>query len=77
MYPDLFEQALAGDSRSDVVKVTNVDGSAGSHDLLMAALRMNGSEDDSQMLVSASARTPAEIGAFTGASAKRRWRLHR
>jgi len=74
MYPELFKQAVAGTSLANVVTANYSDGEArpplddpGSNrhvlgdDLVMAGL----------------SRTPAEVGAFTGASAKRRWRLHR
>jgi len=71
MYPDLFAQAVAGTSLADVVQMHGTDG--GGRQPLPASL---GADDDELVLAGAS-RTPAEIGAFTGASAKRRWRLHR
>ncbi len=79
MYPDLVKQAVAGTSLADVVTVNRADGtSTRSLDVSMSGLGLGGLETDhDDMLVSTSARTPAEIGAFTGASAKRRWRLHR
>ncbi len=73
MYPDLFQQAVAGNALANVVTVHYADGEARSGlDVPAYAGRPSDRE-----LVSSSARTPAEVGAFTGASAKKRWRLHR
>ncbi len=72
MYPDLFQQAVAGSALANVVSVNYGDGQQ--HETLETSstpARM----DDSHLLVSSSAHVPAEVGAFFGASAKKRWRL--
>jgi hypothetical protein len=72
MYPDLFQQAVAGTSLANVVTVKYTDGEA------RPGLDVpTGGRPDSDLVMADSSRTPAEVGAFTGASAKRRWRLHR
>ena len=73
MYPDLFQQAVAGNALANVVTVHYADGEP-RPGLDLPAYSGGPSERE---LVSSSARTPAEVGAFTGASAKKRWRLHR
>ncbi len=74
MYPDLFERAVAGTHLADVVTVQFADGESRSS---LDVASFTGRPGDDRELVSTSARTPAEVGAFTGATAKRRWRLHR
>ena len=73
MYPDLFQQAVAGSALANVVTVHFADGEARPE---LDVPTSSGRPSDRE-LVSSSARTPAEVGAFTGASAKKRWRLHR
>ena len=75
MYPDLFQQAVAGTSLAGVVTVNYADGEA-RPSLDLATSTGHGSTSD-LVSVGSATRTPAEVGAFTGASAKRRWRLHR
>jgi hypothetical protein len=78
MYPDLFQQAVAGSHLADVVTVKYADGEPRpSLDVLQMSGESFAQDDGEQVLVSASARMPAEVGAFTGASAKKRWRIHR
>jgi hypothetical protein len=73
MYPDLFKQAVAGTSLADVVTLSHADdGSRHPRDADTGAHTPGG-----DLAMAGSSRTPAEVGAFTGASAKRRWRLHR
>jgi hypothetical protein len=75
MYPDLFQQAVAGSRLAEAVTVNFADGE---HRDSLDVSPSPGYADESEFLVSAStsARMPAEVGAFTGASAKkRRWRL--
>ena len=74
MYPDLFEQAVAGTSLANVVKVNYTDGEPRPS---LDAPRSGGPVSEDDLVMAGSSRTPAEVGAFTGASAKRRWRLHR
>ncbi len=73
MYPDLFQQAVAGSHLADVVTVHYADGEPRPG---LDVPTSTGHPSDRE-LVSSSARTPAEVGAFTGASAKKRWKLHR
>ncbi len=75
MYPDLFQQAVAGSSLANVVTVNYADGEA-RPSLDVPTSTGHGSEQflEDEDLVTASARMPAEVGAFSGASAKRRWR---
>jgi len=72
MFPDLFQQAVAGSVLANAVTVNFADGEhRDSLDVPMPSGPHPGSDD----LVSASGRVPAEVGAFIGASArKRRWR---
>lgn len=78
MYPDLFSQALAGSSLANVVTVNYTDGEARPDlDVLLQPGRNSGHYDGNQILVSASARVPAEVGAFSGASARKRRRILR
>jgi len=76
MYPDLFQQAVAGSSLANVVTVNYADGEPRPGlDTLTPAGHVGDPSDGGQDQMS-SARMPAEVGAFTGASAKRRWRIH-
>ena len=78
MYPDLFQQAVAGSHLADVVSVNFADGEhRASLDVPQSIGELFGPSDDDLVLASTGARMPAEVGAFTGASAKKRWRLHR
>ena len=78
MYPDLFSQALAGSSLANVVTVNYADGEARPGlDVPMSVGFASEQTLGDPVLVGASARVPAEIGAFTGASAKKRWRILR
>jgi hypothetical protein len=78
MYPDLFSQALAGSSVANVVTVNYADGEARPDlDVPMPSGRTGDEHDSNQVLVSASARVPAEVGAFSGASARKRRRILR
>lgn len=78
MYPDLFSQAMSGSSLANVVTVNYADGEPRPDlDVTAAEGRSLESPDGEQILVSASARMPAQVGAFTGASAKKRWRILR
>ncbi len=70
-YPDLFQQAVAGSALANAVTVNYADGlEHETHDTPSTSSPF----DDSHLLVSSSAHTPAEVGAFIGASAKKRWR---
>jgi hypothetical protein len=80
MYPDLFSQALAGSSLANVVTVNYADGDVRPElDVLLPSGRTGNQHDGNQDLVSASAsaRVPAEVGAFSGASARKRRRILR
>ena len=78
MYPDLFSQALAGSSLANVVTVNYADGEARPDLDVPTSMGFATDRTDSDAeLVSAGARMPAEVGAFTGASAKKRWRILR
>ena len=69
MYPDLFQQAVAGSRLADTITVNSLDGEhRESLDVPQS------SPHDSQFLVSTSAAGPSEVGAFTGASARKRRR---
>lgn len=73
MFPDMFQQAVSGSALAGAVTVNFADG-----EYLEALDVLSATEpvDESELLVSSSARMPAEVGAFTGASAKkRRWHL--
>jgi hypothetical protein len=73
MFPDLFQQAVAGTALANAITVTFADGEHRESPGLPNSTSPTG---DSPMLVPAGGRMPAEVGAFTGASAKkRRWRL--
>lgn len=74
MYPDLFQQAVAGNALANVVTVHYADGEPRPG---LDVPAYSGRPSDRELVSSSSARTPAEVGAFTGASAKKRWRLHR
>jgi len=74
MYPDLFKQAVAGTSLANVVSVNYSDGEPRPS---LDAPRSGGPVSEDDLVMAGASRTPAEVGAFTGASAKRRWRLHR
>jgi hypothetical protein len=72
MFPDLFQQAVAGSVLANAITVNFADGER-RESLDVAA--SSGPTGDIDELVSASWRVPAEVGAFMGASAKkRRWR---
>ncbi len=72
MFPDLFQQAVAGSALANAVTVNFADGEQ--RDSLDAPPTF-GPAAESQVLVAAGGRMPAEVGEFTGASAKkRRWR---
>lgn len=76
MYPDLFSQAVAGSSLANVVTVNYADGEARPDlDVPMASGRTGAQHDGNQDLVSTSTRVPAEVGAFSGASARKRRRI--
>ena len=78
MYPDLFSQALAGSSLANVVTVNYADGEARPDlDVLLPPARHGELHDGNQVLVAGSARVPAEVGAFSGASARKRKRILR
>jgi hypothetical protein len=78
MYPDLFSQALAGSSLANGVTVNYADGEARPDLDVPTSMGFATDRTDSDAeLVSAGARMPAEVGAFTGASAKKRWRILR
>ena len=71
MFPDLFQQAVAGSRLADTITVHFADGE---HRESLDVPSSHGPIGDDQFLVSAAG--PGEVGAFTGASArKRRWRL--
>ncbi len=72
MFPDLFQQAVAGTALANAITVNYADGEhRGSLDVPQSS-----SPAVDPQLVAAGGRMPAEVGAFTGASAKkRRWRL--
>ena len=78
MYPDLFQQAVSGSSLANVVTVNYADGEARPDlDVPTSSGPIDAQFLTEGDLVTASARMPAEVGAFTGASAKRRWRILR
>ena len=73
MFPDMFQQAVADSQLVSAVAMNFGDREHG--DSLDVQLP-SGSMDDSDSLETSSFRVPAEVGAFTGASAKkRRWHL--
>jgi hypothetical protein len=71
MYPDLFQQAVAGSALANAVTVNYADGQQ--HETF-DALSTTSPIDDSQLVGSSSVHLPAEVGAFIGASARKRWR---
>ncbi len=73
MYPDLFSQAVAGSRLAETVTVNFADGEHRDTLDVPSNTRRPG---DPRALVSASSRTPTEVGTFSGASAKKRWRRH-
>ena len=73
MYPDLFSQAVAGSRLAETVTVNFADGEHRDTLDVPSNTRRPG---DPRVLVSASSRTPTEVGTFSGASAKKRWRRH-
>lgn len=78
MYPDLFQQAVSGSSLANVVTVNYSDGEQRpSLDVPMPGSHSGDQTDGDFDLVSSPARMPAQVGAFTGASAKKRWRILR
>ena len=79
VYPDLFQQAVSGSSLANVVTVEDYADGEARPSLDVPASTSPGSEQflEDGELVSVSARMPAEVGAFSGASAKRRWRILR
>jgi hypothetical protein len=76
MYPDLFQQAVAGSSLANVVTVNYADGEPRPSLDTLTPTGHGGEPSDGGQDQMSSARMPAEVGAFTGASAKRRWRIH-
>jgi hypothetical protein len=73
MFPDLFQQAVNGSALANAITVNYADGE---HREGLDVPQYSSPSAESQELVSAGGRMPAEVGAFTGASArKRRWRL--
>ena len=72
MFPDLFQQAVAGSVLANAVTVNFADGE---HRESLDVPATCGPTVDTDVLVSAGGRMPVEVGAFMGASArKRRWR---
>jgi len=73
MFPDLFQQAVAGSALAGAVTVNFADGE---HREALDILHASGRAAEAQLQEAGCGRGPAEVGAFTGASAKkRRWRL--
>ena len=73
MYPDLFKQAVSGSRLADAITVNFTDGER--RDSLGLPTSPDRRSDHAE-LVSSASRTPAEVGEFTGASARKRWRRH-
>jgi hypothetical protein len=72
MFPDLFQQAVAGSALAGVVTVNFADGERRE---FLDSSGSSGSPVATEELVSVTGRVPTEVGAFIGASArKRRWR---
>jgi hypothetical protein len=72
MFPDLFQQAVAGTALANAVTVNFADGE---HRESLDLPVSSGPSAATGELVPAGGRMPAEVGAFMGASAKkRRWR---
>jgi hypothetical protein len=73
MFPDLFQQAVAGSALANAITVNYADGE---HRDSLDVGNFPAPGADTAALVAAGGRMPVEVGAFTGASAKkRRWRL--
>ena len=73
MFPDLFQQAVAGSRLADTITVHFTDGE---HRDSLDVPESSGPMGAAQFLVSTASPAPGEVGAFTGASAKkRRWHL--
>lgn len=73
MFPDLFQQAVNGSALANAITVNYADGE---HRDGLDVPQFSAPATESPVLVAAGGRMPAEVGAFTGASAKkRRWRL--
>jgi hypothetical protein len=73
MFPDLFQQAVAGSALANAITVNYADGE---HRDSRNVASYSAPAADSQVLVAAGGRMPVEVGAFSGASAKkRRWHL--
>jgi hypothetical protein len=71
MFPDMFQQAVAD---SQLVSAVAVNYGDGDHQNSLEMLSTPGPVSDPQLAEASPFRMPAEIGAFTGASAKkRRW----
>jgi hypothetical protein len=71
MFPDMFQQAVAD---SQVVSAVTMNFADNEYLASLDVQPPSGSIDASDLLVSSSFRMPAEVGAFIGASAKkRRW----
>jgi hypothetical protein len=71
MFPDMFQQAVAD---SQLVSAVSVNYGEGEYRESHEGLAPAGQIGDTQVLEASPFRMPAEIGAFTGASAKkRRW----
>ncbi len=76
MYPDLFRQAVSGSHLADVITVNFADGEHRDSLDVPAPSGHSGRSSRSAHLVSSSTRSPVEVGAFVGASVKKRWRRH-
>ena len=73
MFPDLFQQAVAGSRLADTITVHFADGE---HRESLDVPESSGSLAGAHLLVSTAGTPPGEVGEFIGASAKkRRWRL--
>jgi len=73
MFPDLFQQAVAGSRLADTITVHFADGE---HRESLDVPDSPGSMADGHLLVSTAGTLPGEVGDFIGASAKkRRWHL--
>ncbi len=73
MFPDLFQQAVAGSRLADTITVHFADGE---HRESLDVPDSSGPMADAHLLVSTAGTPPGEVGDFIGASAKkRRWHL--
>ena len=73
MFPDLFQQAVAGSRLADTITVHFADGE---HRESLDVPESSGPLADAHLLVSTAGTPPGEVGDFIGASAKkRRWHL--